>query len=293
MHAAHPFVAIWDDHEVEDNYAGDQDPRATAVTSAAVPFERAAQERLQGVLRSDAADPGEGRPTPGSTARASSARSPSCSCIDQRQYRDVQPCDDAMLEPCPEADDPGRTLLGATQKEWLKRAVPSSKATWKLWGQPGDADGLDRRRGQPAIVDAWDGYAAERKEILEHLIANGVENLVALTGDIHTFFAGDISTTGRDDGAPAGVELVGGSATSLGLPEFLGVPSSSIYPLAPPNDPHIKYVELDRRGYGVATATKRDLTCEFKAVDVLTDGAPAQLLKSFRVADGDPHVQVL
>jgi alkaline phosphatase D len=22
MHAAHPFVGIWDDHEVEDNYAG-------------------------------------------------------------------------------------------------------------------------------------------------------------------------------------------------------------------------------------------------------------------------------
>ena len=77
------------------------------------------------------------------------------------------------------------------------------------------------------------------------------------------------------------------------MPEFLGVPSSSIYPLAEPNDPHIKYVDFDRRGYGVVTATTKDLTCEYKAVDALTKGAKPTLLKSFRVADGDPHVQVL
>ena len=143
------------------------------------------------------------------------------------------------------------------------------------------------------LLDAWDGYNAERKEILEHFLASGVDNLAALTGDIHTFFAGNVTTTGRDDGVPAGVELVGGSATSLGLPEYLGAPSSSLYPLAEPNDPHIKFVDFDRRGYAVVTATKKDLTCEFKAVDALTKGAKPTKLKSFRVADGVPDLQVL
>ena len=71
------------------------------------------------------------------------------------------------------------------------------------------------------------------------------------------------------------------------------MPSSTLYPLVEPNDPHVKYAEFDARGYAVVTATKKDLTCEFKAVDALTDGSPAALLKSFRVADGVPNVQVL
>ena len=47
----------------------------------------------------------------------------------------------------------------------------------------------------------------------------GVKNLAAITGDIHTFFAGDLTRPGTSTAQPVGVELVGGSATSLGFPE--------------------------------------------------------------------------
>jgi alkaline phosphatase D len=291
MHAAHPFVSIWDDHEVEDNYAGVQD-LDNGGDIRRVPFE----ERRRNAYKAFFEAMPRMRVKKEPNRIYGSARLGSVVdlfLMDQRQYRDVQPCGDAILEPCPEADDPGRTLLGATQKEWLKRSVARSKAEWKLLGSQVMLMSLDLPKGQPALVDAWDGYAAERKEILEYLIGSGVDNLVALTGDIHHFIAGDMTTTGRDDGIPAGVELVGGSATSLGLPEFLNLPSSAIYPLQPVHDPHVKYVDLDRRGYAVVTATRGDLTCEFKAVDALTDGAPPQPLKSLRVANGDPHVQVL
>jgi alkaline phosphatase D len=171
--------------------------------------------------------------------------------------------------------------------------VAKSKANWKLWGSEVMLMSLDLPKGEPALLDAWDGYAAERREILEHFLASGVDNLVGLTGDIHHFFAGTVTTTGRDDGVPAGVELVGGSATSTGLPEFLGVPSSELYPLAEPNDPHVDFVDLDHRGYAVVTATKKDLTCEFKAVDTQSEGSRPTTLGSFRVADGVPSLQVL
>jgi alkaline phosphatase D len=291
MHANHPFVSVWDDHEVEDNYAGDQDLN-NGGDIRRVPFEERRKNAYKAFFEAMPRMKVKGDPTRiyGSAKLGATAE---LFFTDQRQYRDVQPCNDPILQPCPEADDPGRTLLGAEQKAWFKKSVPKSKARWKLWASETMVMSLDLPKGQPALVDAWDGYAAERQEILEHFIASGVTNLTALTGDIHTFIAGDITTTGRDNGAPAGVELVGGSATSLGLPDALGVPSSSLYPLAEPNDPHVKYVEFDAKGYAVMTASKSELTCDFKAVDPRTANAPATLLKSFRVANGDPHVQVL
>ena len=54
------------------------------------------------------------------------------------------------------------------------------------------------------INDGWDGYQAERKELLDFIIDNDIQNVVALTGDIHTFFAGTAGTTGDTDHRPAG-----------------------------------------------------------------------------------------
>ena len=68
----------------------------------------------------------------------------------------------------------------------------------------------------------------ERNEILSHFKAQGVNNLAVLSGDIHTFCAGDLTTTGTSAGEPVAVELVGGSITSTGIPGDLGIPGSSV-----------------------------------------------------------------
>jgi len=291
LHAAHPFLAVWDDHEVEDNYAGDED-LDNGGDVRRVPFAERRKNAYKAFFEAMPRMKLKGAPTRiyGSSGLGGTAE---LFLTDQRQYRDPQPCGDAILGgPCPEAEDPARTLLGAEQKAWLKRAVPKSKARWKLWGSETMLMSLDLPKGQAVQLDAWDGYAAERREILEHFVASGVTNLAALTGDIHTFIAGDLTTTGREGGTPVGVELVGGSATSLGLPEFLGVPSSSLYPLVEPNDPHVRYVDFDRRGYAVVTASKSELTCEFKAVDALVEKSAPASLATLRVASGVPAVQV-
>ena len=124
MHAAYPFVVIWDDHEVEDNYAGKQpdsastDPeplREQQQLPAAGPVRPAAQERLQGVLRGDAADPAHRSPNRlyGSFRLGKMAE---LFLTDERQYRDQQPCDDVQLQACPEDMDPGRTFLGDSRR---------------------------------------------------------------------------------------------------------------------------------------------------------------------------------
>jgi alkaline phosphatase D len=300
MHAAHPFLAVWDDHEVEDNYAGDGVDSAQPDPSLEnndeprrVPF----AERRRNAYKAFFEAMPRLRVKGDRTRIYGSARLGDVAELfftDQRQYRDPQPCNDALLVPCPENDDPGRTFLGDEQKRWFKRAVARSPARWKLWGSETMVMSLDLPKGHAVNQDQWDGYAAERRDVLEHFLASGVTNLAALTGDIHTFIAGDLSTTGREGGAPIGVELVGGSATSLGIPEALGVPSSALLPLAGPNDPHVKYVDFDRRGYAVVTVTGSKLTCEFKAVETTqsrTSGVST--LATVEVDSGVPAIRVV
>ena len=146
----------------------------------------------------------------------------------------------------------------------------------------------------PVTVDSWDGYEAERTEITEHILDRNVKNVVALTGDIHTFFAGRVTTTGRVDGTNAAVEFVGGSVTSLGVKETLGnVPGiENIEEAVPANNPHIEYADFDKRGYGVLTLSRDQAICEFKAPDTaLQEGSPVRPLAKFRVEAGTPDVE--
>jgi alkaline phosphatase D len=139
----------------------------------------------------------------------------------------------------------------------------------------------------PAQVDAWDGYGYERKRILDYILDNNVQNFVAVTGDIHTFFAGTAYTTGdQSTGRAALPEFVGGSATSLGLPEATNLSPAVLAGLAAVN-PHIKFYDLIRRGYGVIELGPSEAVCELKSVDALTRGAstPTTIAK-FRVPSG-------
>ena len=68
--------------------------------------------------------------------------------------------------------------------------------------------------------DSWDGYGMERRELLELVRGRGIRDVAFLTGDIHTFFAGEVGVNGRGPDSVA-TEFVGGSITSLGIPETI------------------------------------------------------------------------
>lgn len=296
LHAAAPWVTIWDDHEVEDNYAGDgptssqSDPDSDSTgTPRSVSFAKRRRDAYKAYFEAHPRLKRKGMEKNQIYGSIRLGGLAELFLTDQRQYRDPQPCEDGILTPCPDAQAPGRTFLGEDQKKWFKKAVPTSDARWKLWASELMVMSVDAPAGQAAILDSWDGYQAERGEILTHWRGQGVDNLVVLTGDIHTFFAGDLTTTGRQGGDPVGVELVGGSATSLGLPEYLNVDSAVLEALAAANDPHVKYYDFDRRGYAVIDVTKQRVKAEFKAVDALTKGATAtETIGKFRIDAGDP-----
>src|SRR4051794_699460 len=134
--AACPWLAIWDDHEVENNYAGlqPQDP----AEAASFPARRAVA--YQGwwentATRLPAPDPaGADYPIYRS---ADFGELLTISALDGRQYRSDQVCD-ATLDvgpPCPGWDDPNRTMLGAAQEAWLADRFASTTSRWNCIAQ--------------------------------------------------------------------------------------------------------------------------------------------------------------
>ena len=221
--------------------------------------------------------------------------------LDERQYRDDQPCDDEFFVPCPEAETGARRYLGQRQMDWLKRRLRASGGNWRLVGNQLMIMALDSAQGTPINKDSWDGYGRERRELLEYLRAFDIRDVSFLTGDIHTFFAGDVGVDGRGPESVA-TEFVGGSITSLGIPETLqsasGAPLSREQLLLVSNNlplvnPHLKYQEQASRGYGVLEASPTELKVTYKAVDSQRRGSATRTIGRFLVRRGDPHVQVL
>ena len=144
--------------------------------------------------------------------------------------------------------DPNRTLLGSTQLNWFKNQLSTSNAQWKIIGNQVMVSPL-KILGNPVNEDQWDGYPAERENILTHIRDNNIDNTVFLTGDIHTSWGNDIpvslnsyiSSTGEGSVA---VEYVCTSVTSTSFISF-SIPLSLIQSF----NPNIKYADLSKRGY--------------------------------------------
>jgi len=291
LHASHPTVAIWDDHEVEDNYAGDQrDSAKTEPVSYDIK-----DRRRNGYLAFFEYMP-RLRAKPADTRIYGSlrlGRTAELFLLDQRQYRDQQPCGGALIVPCPDAETGARSYLGAQQKAWFKDAVASSDATWKVVANQLMIMSVDSVPGVTVNVDAWDGYGAERREILEHFAAKGVKDLTFLTGDIHTFFAGTVHTNGRVTSPAIGTEFVGGSITSHGFEGFFPDPvqRESIKNGILATNPHIRYADFEKRGYARFEARTDGIRVDYLQVDALNPDAKATPLASFAVDAGNTEVR--
>jgi alkaline phosphatase D len=302
VRAAFPLAAIWDDHEVEDNYA-DGLPGGAA-ENRRLPFaERrrngyrawyehlprtAGPQRIYGAIRLGAAE---------------------LLLLDTRQFRDDQPCnpgDGALSQPCPPqvTDDPRRTLLGAEQTRWLKDALARSRAAWKIVANQVMITSLDFPPGNPLNTDSWDGYGAERRELVEAL----PRDVAFITGDIHTFFAGNVTASGRRSARGDGpdpvrgpiraTEFVGSSITSPGIVDraarseaerLAAAAAADAFVLG--NNQQLPYSNQAYKGYGLLEARRDELRVSYRAVrDARERRSDVFTLRRFRVEAGSPFV---
>src|SRR5690606_33063733 len=119
---------------------------------------------------------------------------------------------DAQANTLEERNQPQRTLLGAEQEQWLSERLQHSVqdgVVWNLLAQQVMVAQLGTNR-MPFNYDQWDGYPAARQRLFSSVREAGVENLVVLTGDIHSSWALELydDPFAADKGQPIGVELV-------------------------------------------------------------------------------------
>jgi alkaline phosphatase D len=288
LHAQHAWHYLWDDHEVVNNYWREGSAGKTVEGFA----ERRAAAYRAWFEHQPSVRIGDGTRIYRSVRVGELA---DLFLLDTRQYRDAQPCGDSNLAPCPDAAAPGRTMLGAEQKAWLKDGMRRTTAAWKVVANGDMLMALDQPvRGASKFVDTWDGYTAEREELVRFWRDEPVKDVVVVTGDDHDNYAGVVTTTGRDDGLPGAVEFVVPSVTSDNTTELLanaGLAGTVSEADTRAVNPHLKLVDQKRHGYCVLELGRDEAVMEFKHVSDRTarDGAVSTTY-TLKVPRGRPEL---
>jgi alkaline phosphatase D len=317
LHAIAPWVVTWDDHEsANDAWSGGAEnhtPGAEGDWGRRKSFSQQAYAEWMPV-----------RYSPGGQLyrRLRFGRLASLSMLDLRSYRDEQVGSGAD----PAIEDPGRTIAGPEQLQFLLDGLADGQVQWKLVGNPVMIapvrlpSSLDARAAQgiatlvdatlvdaeappvagvPYNVDQWDGYPAERARVMGHLRDRGISDAVFLTGDIHSGWAADLPAdplTYPVTGDSLGVELVCTSVTSDNLDDILGVPPRTASPAVETaikaNNPHVKYLDFDSHGFSVLEVTPAGVQMDWYVLIDRTDPNSAAVWStSWRVPAGARTVQ--
>jgi alkaline phosphatase D len=185
--------------------------------------------------------------------------------LDGRQYRSDQACGDSTQPPCPAMYDETRTMLGREQERWLADRFRRSRAGWNILANQTRVAKVDAAAGPEELyaMDAWAGYDAARRRLVQEIVESRLPNPVVITGDIHTNWVCDVKVDYKDEKSPvAAAELIGTSISSGGDGAD-GNPSVDRY-LS--ENPQIKFFN-GQRGYVRCEVTPDKLTADFRVVE--------------------------
>ncbi|MET0594869.1 MAG: alkaline phosphatase D family protein [Polyangiaceae bacterium] len=247
VHRQHPFIAVWDDHESANNAWMNGAENHTPLTEGS-------WEERRTVAAQAYAEWMPIRELEGPKKIYRALRYGNLAEIIMLDTR-LWGRDEQVPQSDPRAQDPYRQLLGQDQEAWLSDRLTKSTSQWKIIGQ-------QVMMGQLPIFfnnDAWDGYPAARTRFLDTIKANQTNNVVVLTGDIHSSWAinlpmdpNDTTTYDRQTGVGSlAVEFVTPAVTSPGFPDALAETARQ----AALATPHIKFADVSKRGYVVLDVT--------------------------------------
>ncbi|MGI9578453.1 MAG: alkaline phosphatase D family protein, partial [Microthrixaceae bacterium] len=281
-HAAAPWLVVWDDHEVDNNYAG-----LTSEKDGVAPEEftqrrtaayRAWWENMPVRL------PAPEGPDLEIDRQIEWGSLASFFLIDTRQFRADQACGDATLDlgpACDEVNGPDRQFLGAAQEARLIEGLTTSESTWNVIG--------NQTVMSPLVVgdailnyDQWDGYPEARERLLSTIEGAGLTNTVVITGDIHVAGVGDVQLGEGDDARTVATELVGTSISSgAPIPEDLSDLVSTLLPW-------IQYFDA-RRGWTRCSVSSEEWAAEYRVVnDNLAQDQPVEVDATFTIKPDSP-----
>jgi alkaline phosphatase D len=289
MHAQCPWMVTWDDHEFDNNCAGeiseelDVDP--VDFLQRRVNAYQAYYEMMP--LRPACIPTGSDMKL---YRKVSFGQLADFSVLDTRQYRSDQPNNDRKSPLNEAALDKQQSILGSKQRGWLCKNLITSQARWNVLAQQVMMGLVDRNANpdDPAFsMDQWPGYTAERMRLMEFIKSRQVSNPVVLTGDIHTNWVNELRVDDRDEEQPlVATEFVTTSLSSGGngteKPSYL----DRLYSV----NPCVKYHNAER-GYVRCEVTPETWRADYMTVDdVLKPGGKTFQRASFVVESGDPKV---
>jgi len=284
-HSLFPWAVVWDDHEVDNNYAG-------IIPEDMAPIEEFTKRRNAAYqayyehmpLRRSVLI---GRGGMRIYRRLNFGALANFYMLDTRQYRTDQPCGDGSKPACAETLSPYGTITGKEQEQWLTSNLEHSHARWNVIAQQVMVAPLDTQAGPETRfpMDQWNGYGAERKRLLEFMRDAKPSNPIVLTGDIHSNWVNDLKPDFYKEESPVvATEFVGTSITSGG--DGSDVRPATATQLA--ENPHIKFYN-GQRGYVRCSLKPDRWQTDYKIVATVTQpGAPIITRASFLVENGKP-----
>lgn len=268
LHRLHPIVHVWDDHEVADNYNEPASKRASVAQRAFgyrasfewMPRMALPQERFR-IYKPFVL-----------------GRQAEVILLDQRQYREG------------DVDGKPRRLLGRTQMDFLKARLSGSQARWKIVANQVMIAPLEAGvagSGEPINTDQWDGYVEDRQEVIDHITGSrpgGIDDVVFVTGDIHTYMANEVRQDPDGASSPSiATEYIAGSITSNGIPDAGGVGEQAILAA----NPWIKQFNGVDHGYAKLELTASEARVEYRVADITVPDAASRTLAAYEQNAGD------
>lgn len=292
-HAVAPWCAVWDDHEVVNDYAGtlpgrdEGDPSAFLVKRAA-----AYQAWYEHLPVPPSMAPRDGAMRIYSRTRI--GRLATLHLLDQRQYRSPEACPRPpqlggmrVGNECAERVDPARTMLGAEQERWFEQGLAQSPAAWTVVAQGTPFTQVNQ--GTPDkpeyAMDMWSGYPAARQRLLDALQRTRATNPVFTAGDIHAFLVGGVNARPEQPDSPLfAAEFVSTSISSNALAQAtLGKWVA--------NGPPLKKVDGTHRGYLAFTLSPQRLRADLVIVDdAQQPDSASRVMDSYVVEAGRPDI---
>jgi alkaline phosphatase D len=296
VHQAHPFICVWDDHEITNNTwregAENHNPgegefavrRRAAIQAFHEWLPIRAQASLEEGIIYRSFDFGD---------------LASLIMLDTRLVgRDEQLSHEMNIDTLRSAlASQSRSIMGSAQEHWLEQELARSAAAgipWQLLGQqllmgklnvpqfddeafdPAQRDavlsgryGLLRTRGRqglPFNLDAWDGYPANRQRALS-AFSNHATNVVVLAGDTHSSWAFNLT---NDAGEPVAVEIGTPSVTSPGFENFLPLPEELVVDATMQASPELVYMKPLGRGWVALEVTRERVSASWHFVSSVT-----------------------
>ncbi len=263
VHAEHPFIVIWDDHEIANNsyMTGAQNHQE----------EEGSYEERKAAARKAYYEWMPIRDGQTLYRKFSFGNLADVLMLDERLEGRTRQLE-SINDPAYESEE--RSMLGAGQLDWLTSNLKSSPARWKVIGNQVIFSDLNRSLvfpDRPKNLDSWDGYPAEKRALATSIVENKIENVIWITGDTHSSWVFNTMVEGVSD-LPIGVEFGTTSVNSSNYDERTSLDTVRMAEaLYLKGNPHLKYTNLADHGYVLLTLKNDRAKAEYYFVDTVKE----------------------